>query len=65
LPVRRSAAKRTQNFLVGFRPGATLFDQAALLADLEAIFGSGRVDLVSEGGLLARDDHIVTAAVPA
>lgn len=50
---------------MGFRPGATLFDQAALLADLEAIFGSGRVDLVSEGGLLARDDHIVTAAVPA
>ena len=48
-----------------FRPGATLFDQAALLADLEAIFGSGRVDLVSEAGLLARDDHIVTEAVPA
>lgn len=51
------------DFLVRFRPGASLLDQAGLIEDLEDIFGQGRVDVVSVGALKERDDHIKTDAV--
>lgn len=41
------------DFLVRFRAGTTLLDQAALIRELEAALGS-RVDVVSESGLKTR-----------
>ena len=41
------------DFLVRFRAGTTLLDQAALIRELEAMLGS-RVDVVSESGLKSR-----------
>lgn len=51
------------DFLVRFRPGASLLDQAALIADLEDIFGHGRVDVVSVGALKDSDAHIRSDAI--
>lgn len=53
------------DFLVAFTPDASLFDQVGLLAALEAIFGENRVDVVSQGGLLPRDFHILVESIPA
>jgi predicted nucleotidyltransferase len=51
------------DLLVEFEPGSSLFDLLHLQDDLEALLGC-RVDVVSAGGLKARDDHIRREAVP-
>ncbi len=51
------------DLLVAFDADRSLFDQVHLIADLELLLG-GRVDVVAEGGLLDRDGHILTEAVP-
>lgn len=48
--------------LVSFDAGRSLLDQVHLVADLEQLLGV-RVDVVAEGGLLARDRHILDEAV--
>lgn len=45
------------DLLVRFAPDASLFDQAALVQELEETLGVG-VDVVSEGGLRAGHDRI-------
>lgn len=50
------------DFLVRFAPGSSLFDLLHLSDELEQILGR-RVDVVSEGGLKPRDDHIRAEAV--
>lgn len=50
------------DFLVEFEPGSTLFDLLRLQEALEALLGRS-VDVVSTGGLLARDRHIRDEAV--
>ncbi len=50
------------DLLVAFEPGSSLFDLVHLQDDLEALLGC-RVDVVSAGGLKARDDHIRREAV--
>ena len=42
------------DFLVRFGPGASLFDQAGLVHDLEQLLGV-HVDVISEGGLRDSD----------
>lgn len=51
------------DFLVRFRAGTTLLDQAALIRELEAALSS-RVDVVSESGLKTRiRERVLTEAV--
>lgn len=49
--------------LVEFEPGASLLDLMAIQDDLKNLLGCP-VDIVSEGGLKDRDDHIRREAVP-
>jgi hypothetical protein len=51
------------DFLVEFLPGSSLFDLLHISEELEALLGVS-VDVVSVGGLKARDDHIRREAVP-
>lgn len=51
------------DFLVEFDPGSSLLDLLRLHDELSEILGR-RVDVVSLGGLKARDDHIRAEAVP-
>ena len=51
------------DFLVRFAPGSSLFDVLHLSDELERIFGR-HVDVVSEGGLKARDQHILEEGGP-
>ena len=50
------------DFLVEFEPGASLLNLMKLQDDLEALLGCD-VDVVSSGGLKARDEHIRREAV--
>ena len=50
------------DFLVEFAPGASLLDLMRIQDDLEALLG-GHIDVVSAGGLKARDEHIRREAV--
>jgi predicted nucleotidyltransferase len=52
------------DLLIDFDEDASVFDAGGLLADLEELLSPYRVDLVSSGGLLARDDHIRAEARP-
>ena len=52
------------DLLVDLDKDASLFDVGGLLEDLEELLAPHRVDVVSTGGLLARDDHIRTEARP-
>ena len=45
------------DFLVDFEPGASLLDLMNVQDDLEALLQSP-VDVISAGGLKARDEHI-------
>jgi predicted nucleotidyltransferase len=51
------------DFLVDFEPGSSLFDLGHLQDDLEALLGC-EVDVVSAGGLKARDEQIRAEAIP-
>ena len=51
------------DFLVDFEPGSSLFDLGHLQDDLEALMGC-KVDVVSAGGLKARDEQIRAEAIP-
>jgi predicted nucleotidyltransferase len=50
------------DLLVRFAPGSSLFDLIHFSDELESIHGR-RVDVVSEGGLKRRDEHIRAEAV--
>lgn len=50
------------DFLGNFRPGTSLFDLAALTADLEKLLGR-HVDVVSIGGLRPEDEQVIKEAV--
>ncbi|MGB7964538.1 MAG: nucleotidyltransferase family protein [Propionicimonas sp.] len=50
------------DFLVRFAPGSSLFDLLHLSDELERILGRP-VDVVSEGALKPRDEHIRAEAV--
>jgi predicted nucleotidyltransferase len=50
------------DLLVTFAPGRSLLDQVHLIEDLSEVLGI-RVDVVAEGGLLPRDQHIIEEAV--
>lgn len=50
------------DFLVEFEPGSSLFDQARLQDDLEALLGKP-VDIVSAGGLKPRDEAVRRDAI--
>ena len=50
------------DFLVEFEPGASLLNLMKIQDDLEAFLGCS-VDVVSAGGLKARDEHIRREAV--
>ena len=50
------------DLLVEFEPGSSLFDLLHLQDDLEALLGC-QVDVVSTGGLKARDDDLLREAV--
>lgn len=50
------------DFLVKFEPGSSLFDLLHLQDELEEILGC-KVDVVSEGGLKDKDQHIRDQAV--
>jgi predicted nucleotidyltransferase len=51
------------DFLVEFEDGSSLFDLMHLRDDLEELLGC-TVDVVSIGGLTARDEHILAEAIP-
>jgi predicted nucleotidyltransferase len=51
------------DLLVAVRPGTSLFDLAAMTEEIEVLLGV-QVDIVSEGGLKARDREILDEAVP-
>jgi predicted nucleotidyltransferase len=51
------------DFLVEFEDGSSLFDLMHLADDLHELLGFD-VDVVSVGGLKARDEHIRREAVP-
>ncbi len=51
------------DFLVEFLPGSSLFDLLHISDELEALLGMS-VDVVSVGGLKARDDHIRRETMP-
>ena len=50
------------DFLVGFGPGASLFDLAGLEIDLERLLGR-EVDVVSRGGLTERHRGMLEDAI--
>ncbi|MGH9039113.1 MAG: nucleotidyltransferase family protein [Acidimicrobiia bacterium] len=50
------------DFLVEFEPGSSLFDLVHLQDDLATLLGC-EVDVVSVGGLKARDKHLLEEAV--
>ena len=52
------------DLLVDFEDGASLFDLGGLLEDLEELLAPHQVDVVSTGGLVPRDDHILAEARP-
>jgi predicted nucleotidyltransferase len=52
------------DLLVDFDEEASIFDAGGLLEDLEELLSPYRVDLVSTGGLLPRDEHIRAEARP-
>lgn len=52
------------DLLVDFDRDASLFDLGGLQADLEELLSPYRVDVVSTGGLLPRDEHIRAEARP-
>jgi predicted nucleotidyltransferase len=58
-----ATASSDVDVLVTFDADRSLLDQVHLIADLEKLLGV-RVDVVAEGGLLARDRHILDEAVP-
>lgn len=51
------------DFLVAFEQGASLLNLVRIQDDLEGLLGHS-VDVVSAGGLKARDDHIRREAIP-
>lgn len=51
------------DLLVTFGEDASLYDQSALILDLQELTGIG-VDVVSEGGLRAKHARILAEAVP-
>ena len=51
------------DFLVEFKHGASLLNLMRIQDDLEGLLGCP-VDVVSAGGLKARDDHIRREAIP-
>ena len=51
------------DLLARFDDEADIFDQAALIEELEELL-QRHVDVVSEGGLTERDRHILAEAVP-
>jgi predicted nucleotidyltransferase len=51
------------DFLVVFKQGASLLNLMRIQDDLEGLLGCP-VDVVSAGGLKARDDHIRREAIP-
>ncbi|MGH8999650.1 MAG: nucleotidyltransferase family protein [Acidimicrobiia bacterium] len=51
------------DFLVEFEPGSSLFDLVHLQDDLATLLGC-QVDVVSVGGLKARDKHLLEEALP-
>lgn len=51
------------DLLVTVRPGTSLFDLAAMTDEIEVLLDV-RVDIVSDGGLKARDRDILDEAVP-
>ena len=51
------------DFLVAFEQGASLLNLMRIQDDLEGLLGRS-VDVVSVGGLKARDDHIRREAIP-
>lgn len=51
------------DFLVEFEPGSSLFDLLHLQDELAELLGAP-VDVVSAGGLRARDEHILREAIP-
>jgi predicted nucleotidyltransferase len=51
------------DFLVDFDPGSSLFDLLHISEELEQLLGLP-MDVVSEGGLKDRDEHIRREAVP-
>ena len=51
------------DFLVDFEAGSSLFDLLHITEELEALLETP-VDVVSSGGLKARDHHIRNEAVP-
>lgn len=51
------------DLLVRFEPGRSLLDQVHLIDELSELLGV-HVDVVAEGGLLPRDEHIRSEAVP-
>ena len=51
------------DFLVDFEPGSSLFDLLHLQDELAELLGVP-VDVVSVGGLKARDEHIRLEAIP-
>lgn len=52
------------DLLVDFDKEASLFDLGGLHADLEELLSPYRVDVISSGGLLPRDDNIRAEARP-
>jgi predicted nucleotidyltransferase len=58
-----ATASSDVDVLVTFDADRSLLDQVHLIADLEKLLVV-RVDVVAEGGLLARDRHILDEAVP-
>ncbi len=50
------------DLLVSFEPGRSLLDRVHLIDEIAGILGAS-VDVVAEGGLLARDHHIRDEAV--
>jgi predicted nucleotidyltransferase len=50
------------DLLVDFTPGSSLFDLIRLNRELEDLLGK-RVDVVSRGGLKARDQDIIDEAI--
>jgi uncharacterized protein len=58
----QEGARSDIDLLVRFSPGSSLFDLLHLTRELEDLLGR-RVDVVSEGGLKARDRHILEEAI--
>jgi predicted nucleotidyltransferase len=52
------------DLLIDFDEDASIFDAGGLLEDLEDLLSPFHVDVVSAGGLLPRDEHILVEARP-